>query len=81
MYSIKLIIYKATMCSLYNVQVMNDRWGEAADEEFPDSEMQYGAYCRLKLVSLQIVCTVWINFAVRLHKGDIIIGGVLVILL
>ena len=41
MYSIKLIIYKATMCSLYNVQVMNERWGEAADEEFPDFETQY----------------------------------------
>ena len=52
MYSIKLIIYKATTCSLYNVQDMNDRWVEAADEKVPGFETQYGWYCRLKLVSV-----------------------------
>ena len=77
MYSIKLIIYKATICSLYNVQVMNDRWVEAPDEKVPG----FKTYCRLKLVSVRIVCTVWINVAVRLHIGDMIIGGVLVILI
>ena len=81
MCNIKLIIYKATVCSLYNVQVMNDRWIEAADEKVLSFKTQYRLYCRLELVSVQIVCTVWINVAVRLHIEDMIIRGVLVLLL
>ena len=60
-YSVKLIIYKATVCSLYNVQVMNDRWIEAADEKVSGFKTQYRLYCRLELVSERIVCTVWIK--------------------
>ena len=80
-YSVKLIIYKATVCSLYNVQVMNDRWIEAADEKVLSFKTQYRLYCRLELVSVQIVCTVWINVAVRLDIGDKLSGGYLFILL
>ena len=80
-YSVKLIIYKATVCSLYNVQVMNDRWIEAADEKVLSFKSQYRLYCRLELVSVQIVCTVWINVAVRLDIGDKLSGGYLFILL
>ena len=52
MCNIKLIKYKVTMCSLFKVLAMNDRWGEAADNVIQDFETQYGAYCRFKLVSV-----------------------------
>ena len=78
-YSVKLIIYKATVCSLYNVQAMSGRWVEPADEKVLGLETQYGSYCRLRLGSVRNVCTVWMNVAVRLHKGEVHMGGLLVI--
>ena len=75
MYSLKLIIYKATVCSLYNVQAMSGRWVEPADEKVPGFEMQYKLYCRLRLGSVRNVCTVWMNVAVRLHTGEVHMGG------
>ena len=75
MYSLKLIIYKATVCSLYNVQAMSGRWVEPADEKVLGLETQYGSYCRLRLGSVRNVCTVWMNVAVRLHTGEVHMGG------
>ena len=71
MYNIKLITCKATMCSLYNVHGMDDRWVEAAGSS--------GFRNAAVWIVLQVENGFSMNFAVQLHIGDLIIRGVLVI--